>query len=159
MKKSRFLAAVASGALATLAFAQVANADSLTQVQLRQSGVVAADYASQSCDQIPGGQPIAGRDGWVFVLPGNKGEFVSLDLLFRRPNGSTRTVHVVNPNDNFADGIISGRGTSKAYVVTPAGWKLLSGTAMITGSAPQGKFNLTHACPAPANGYPNGYGS
>ncbi len=159
MKKTRFLAAVASGALATLTFPHAANADSPTQIQLRQSEVVAADYPTQSCDQIPGGEPVAGRDGWVFVLPGNKGEFVSLDLLFQRPNGSSRTVHVVNPNDNFVDGIISGHGTSKAYVVTPAGWTLLSGTAMINGSAPQGMFNLTHVCPSSADGYPNGYGS
>jgi len=152
--KIRIAAALGAGALAALAAPAPANADALTQIQLRQSGVLAAGYDSQSCDQIPGGQPLTNRDGWVFVLPGNKGEFVSLDLVYQRPNGSLRYVHVSNPADAYPDGILAGPGTSKAYVVTPEGWTLVSGTAMITGSTPRDLFNLTHVCPS-TGGYPS----
>lgn len=155
------LAALGAGAVLTLTLPSAANAEELTQVRLRQSNVVAAQFPNVSCDQIPGGVPVRGKDGWVFVLPGNKGDFVSLRLVFKRTDGTLRTVSIRNPNDNLPDDILNGPGTSKAYVITPKGWTLLSGTAMITGSAPQGKFNLTHVCPAPRGGYPTppSYGS
>jgi hypothetical protein len=156
MKRWPTRAAFALGAGMALAMIlpAAANAAALTQVRLRQSNVVAANFPNVSCDQIPGGVAQKGKDGWVFVLPGNKGKFVSLSLLFKRPNGSLRVVSIKNPNDNLPDDILNGPGTSKAYVVTPSGWRLVSGTAMITGSAPQNKFNLTHVCPSSGGGYP-----
>jgi LPXTG-motif cell wall-anchored protein len=57
-----------------------------------------------------------------------------------------------------ADGgaIVTGKGTSKAWITTPAGWTLTAASATITGDAD--KFNLTHTCPAGGNGAGGGGG-
>jgi LPXTG-motif cell wall-anchored protein len=119
------------------------------QVTLNNGGVTAVEHDDHSCAQVAGGG-IAGWDGWVFVLPGNAGSFVSLTLLFEKPDGTEVTVKIPDPNDGNPDDIDSGgnNGTAKATVQTPAGWTLLSGTAEITGTAANGKFNLTHTCPS-----------
>lgn len=93
------------------------------------------------CDPNFGGGPFPGQDVWVFVLPDNDRDFVSLTLTFQEG--------VVNIPGDPDTGIASDQGTSKAWAVVPAGWTLLSATATVTGDAdPNLKFNLTHTCPA-----------
>jgi len=103
----------------------------------------ASGFGTQSCAQVGG--PVAGMDGWVFVLPGNSnvtGTFTALFLTFQKPDGTL--VNLTIPTDGGA--ISSGGGTSKAWIQTPAGWTLIAATANITGTA--SSFNLTHTCPA-----------
>lgn len=97
-----------------------------------------AEKFGGGCDQLPGGAS-ATEDGWVFVLPGNKGTFLSVTATFKDTAGATHTVSAT---------ILTGNGTSKAWARTPQGWTLTGATASIDGSAPHGTFNLTHACPA-----------
>ncbi|WP_412539234.1 hypothetical protein R8Z50_25745 [Longispora sp. K20-0274] len=103
----------------------------------------AQGFQDHSCDNIPGGASDT-LDGWVFVLPGNDSEFVSLTLTFKKPDNSV--VMLTIPTDG--GGILGGPGTSKAYIQTQPGWTLTGGTANITGTTPpSGNFNLTHTCP------------
>jgi hypothetical protein len=146
---SRWLGRVAIiGGTAALALA-LATPAWAAQVTLNNGGVTAIEHDDHSCAQVDGGA-IAGRDGWVFVLPGNAGDFVSLTLLFERPDGTEVTVKIPDPTDDNPDDIDSANnnGTAKATVQTPAGWTLVSGTAEITGTSANGKFNLTHTCPS-----------
>lgn len=98
-------------------------------------------FDGHSCDQV--GES-ASQDGWVFVLPGNDGEFKSLTLTFQTPSGETRTLRI--PDDGGKIG--TGNGTSKAWIRTAPGWTLVGATAVITGKSSNGQFNLTHTCPA-----------
>lgn len=97
----------------------------------------------KKCDPNQGGGPFPDKDVWVFVLPGNKGAFVSVTATFGA-NGS-----LTIPTDGGA--ILTDNGTSKAWITTPAGWTLTGATAEITGEG--SFFNLTHTCPA--NGSPS----
>ena len=69
------LTAVA-GAFVALSLAIAAPAWADTTFQLKQSNVTAAGFDTHSCDNIPGG-PVAGKDGWLFVLPDKPRVFVS----------------------------------------------------------------------------------
>jgi LPXTG-motif cell wall-anchored protein len=106
-----------------------------------QKGKTATSFEN-SCDQVPGGRR-AGLDGWVFVLPGNAGTLVSLDITF---NNGTRDVHVhiVDPRSPYPNGIAT-NGSDKAYVVVPAGWTVVDGTGKAQ-NAKGDKFNVTHVC-------------
>ncbi|HEX2355320.1 MAG TPA: hypothetical protein VHI50_02510 [Micromonosporaceae bacterium] len=99
----------------------------------------AAGFGSQDCVQT-GSSPTL--DGWVFVLPGNKGTFVSLTLTFATSGGP---VQLVIPTDGGAIG--TGGGANKAWISTPAGWTLIAASAVINGQS-NGFFVLTHTCPA-----------
>jgi LPXTG-motif cell wall-anchored protein len=104
----------------------------------------AAGFSGHECDPNSGGGPFANQDVWVFVLPGNhstSGDFVSITADFGA-NGTVTITSAANPG-NFDNG---GPQTSKAWIVTPAGWTLAGATAVITGTADF--FNLTHTCPA-----------
>lgn len=98
----------------------------------------AAGFENHSCDPNQGGGPFPGEDVWVFVLPGNQGDFVSVTATFGA-NGS-----LTIPTDG--GDIVDDNGTSKAWITTPAGWTLTAATAEITGTGEF--FNLTHTCPA-----------
>lgn len=103
----------------------------------------AAGFKNKKCDPNQGGGPIDGKDIWVFVLPGNHnttGDFISVTADFG-VNGSV-TITAAGDPDNFDNG---GPSTSKAWIVTDAGWTLEGATAEISGTAD--KFNLTHTCP------------
>ncbi|GIJ52427.1 hypothetical protein Val02_93130 [Virgisporangium aliadipatigenens] len=108
-------------------------------------GAVAGTFGDRSCAQIPGGAS-PGTDGWVFVLPRNDADFVSLTLAFRTGAGTTATVRVPDASDPYPDGITT-NGTSKAWVQVPAGWLLLDGSAEVSGPTKAPFFNLTHTCP------------
>jgi hypothetical protein len=106
----------------------------------------AAGFGTHSCDQIPAGLQGGSSDGFVFVLPGNDASFVSLSLSFRNTGGSTVPITIPNPADAYPDGITT-NGTSKAWVVVPAGWTLLDGSAVVDNNETKADdFNLTHTC-------------
>jgi hypothetical protein len=99
----------------------------------------AAEFDSHGCDF--GGGPYPDKDVWVFVLPGPQataGDFVTVTITF----GQNGTLTI--PTDGGE--IVLDKGTSKAWIVTPAGWTLTAASAEITGEAKF--FNLTHTCPA-----------
>lgn len=142
--------AVAVAGLSTLAAvsAQAAPAEpraatSNTTIPINPGNLpaTAAGYGEPNCDQVG---PSADQDGWVFVLPGNEGRFVSLTLKFETPEGESRTLRI--PDDGGTIG--QDNGTHKAWIRTAPGWTLVAASAVITGSSANGKFNLTHTCPA-----------
>lgn len=96
----------------------------------------------QGCDF--GGGPYADKDVWVFVLPGNTAEFVSVTATF----GANGTLTI--PTDGGE--IVDDKGTSKAWITTPAGWTLTAASAVISGTDTQ--FNLTHTCAASGSSTP-----
>lgn len=119
-------------------FASTATAATTIPINPGNVPTTAEGFKNHSCDQIPGGAS-ATQDGWVFVLPGNSGTFVSVTATFKDAGGTTHTVSAT---------VLTVNGTSKAWVQTPKGWTLIAASASITGSAPKDQFNLTHACPA-----------
>jgi LPXTG-motif cell wall-anchored protein len=139
--------AIAAGAavVAGLAIAPPASANTKIPINPGNVPATASAYGTHDCDKNFGGGPYPDKDVWVFVLPGDGdkvGEFVSVTATFGA-NG-TRTI----PADGGA--IVTGKGTSKAWITTPAGWTLTAASATITGTAD--KFNLTHTCPASGGG-------
>lgn len=140
---------VAAAAVVALAAGSPAWADTTININPGNVPTTAAGFDGHSCDQ--GGGPFADQDVWVFVLPGlyaTSGDFVSVSADF----GAHGTVAITTATDpgNFSNG---GPETSKAWIVTPAGWTLDSATAVITGSADF--FNLTHTCPASGSPSPS----
>jgi hypothetical protein len=106
----------------------------------------AAGFSSHSCDQVPKENQGPGLDGFVFVLPSNDANFVSLTLTFKNTSGSSVTIKVPDASDSYPDGITT-NGTSKAYVVVPAGWTLVDGVATVDNDGTKADdFNLTHTC-------------
>lgn len=139
--------AVALAALAALALAFAPSAAASTEISINPGNVpTTADDFTHSCDQIPGGASLPGQDGWVFVLPGKDGKFVTVTAVFEDADGNEHSLNAT---------VLDGPGTSKAYVITPIGWTLVDASATITGSAPQDQFNLTHACPGTEGGGPS----
>ncbi len=114
----------------------------------------ATGFGDHECIANQGGGPFPGRDVWVFVLPGNprtSGEFVSITAHFTDPQHAQHTITITTVTDpnNFNAGQ---PGTSKGWIIAPAGWTLTGAEATITGTARF--FNLTHTCPA-ASGSPS----
>ena len=99
----------------------------------------AADF-EQGCDEF-GGSAGENMDGWVFVLPSQgdpDAHFNSVTATFEDDEGNSVTREAT---------ITGGPGTSKATIVTPAGWTLIDATASInTVEGGADSFNLTHAC-------------
>ncbi len=153
MRIARIALTAGIAAAVSLALGNPAWAVDSGPYPLHQSATTAAGYEGHSCDQVPNG-PIAGKDGWVFVLPDNGVTFTKLVLTFKNSANSAVTVTV--PTDP-ATGIVTGNGTSKAYVITPAGWTLTGGQAWTSAALPDKNkqwFNLTHTCPATGTGTP-----
>ncbi|MCI4065011.1 LPXTG cell wall anchor domain-containing protein [Micromonospora sp. R77] len=141
-------ALTAAAATATLALATPAWAESTTSLNPAHKGTTAAQ-AQQQCDDERFAGLADNQDGWHFVLPGGNasGSFQSLELTF---TDGTNQVEVTVPDasDAYPDHFYSTGGkaprTIHAYVFTPAGWTLVDGSAVISGTAD--KFNLSHAC-------------
>lgn len=137
------LGVMAAAGVFTLGPGGVAWADTTININEGNVPTTAAGFKNQDCDPNQGGGPFPGKDVWVFVLPGNHnttGDFVSVTADFGT-NGSI-TITAADDPGNFDNG---GPHTSKAWIVTPAGWTLEDASAVITGTAD--KFNLTHTCP------------
>lgn len=143
-----FAAATVSAAAAVLLFGSGTAAASITlPLHAAHRNTTAAGFPTHSCDQIPVEDQGAGKDGFVFVLPKNDANFVSLTLSFRDLANHDVTILIPNPADAYPDGITS-NGTSKAWVVVPSGWTLLDGTAVVDNDNTKAEdFNLTHTCP------------
>ncbi|MGI5238530.1 LPXTG cell wall anchor domain-containing protein [Dactylosporangium sp. CA-139066] len=143
---ARGAAATAAAATAVLLFGGTAAASATLPLHSAHRNTTAAGFSSHSCDQIPSALRGGSSDGFVFVLPGNDAKFVSLALSFRDTGGTTVAIAVPDSTDAYPDGITT-NGTSKAWVVVPAGWTLLNGTAVVDNTATKAKdFNLTHTC-------------
>ena len=137
-------AVAAAGGAVILATGTAAAAANVT-VPLHDAhvGASAAEFASGSCEENE--TPSAGTVRWVFVLPHNDAGFVSLSLTFRAADGTTAAVSIPDATDAYPDAITS-NGTSKAWVVLPAGWRLQGGSAVADGATRARFFNLTHTC-------------
>ncbi|MEU9507724.1 LPXTG cell wall anchor domain-containing protein [Micromonospora sp. NPDC048170] len=136
----------AAAATACLALATPAWASSTIQINPDHKDETAGGFSTQDCaDPRFAGRP-ADHDGWHFVLPGGKaaGDFETLTLAFETGTGKV-TVTVPDADDAYPDALYSaGNRLIHAYLFTPAGWTLLDGSAVITGTA--AKFNLSHTC-------------
>ncbi|MER7623619.1 LPXTG cell wall anchor domain-containing protein [Streptomyces sp. NPDC126503] len=151
MRRSLISAGALVAAMAgSLVLAPAASAsDSTTHPTLRQklprtattNDGGAPQKAFGQCEDIP-----ADQDGWHFVLPGNKGQFVELKVTF--VPGGTKTITDFTYSSN-AEG-------KHAFVGSEAGATLEKVEATITGSVPHNKFNLSHTCPASAKPTPTG---
>ncbi|NLU77143.1 hypothetical protein HCA58_01795 [Micromonospora sp. HNM0581] len=110
----------------------------------------AADF-EQECDPNLGGGPYPNRDVWVFNLPSVQRDFVSVTATFSVPNDGMVDVTIPDAEDSAIVRI----GTSKAWVILPAGWTLITATAVVTGDPDPGlQFVLTHTCAASASPTP-----
>jgi hypothetical protein len=145
------LGLAATVTVAVLTIGSPAWADSKININPGNVPTTAAGYGTHACDPNQGGGPYPGKDVWVFVLPGNHnatGDFISVTADFG--THGTITITTAANAGNFANG---GPATSKAWIVTPAGWTLVGATAEISGTARF--FNLTHTCPASASPGPS----
>lgn len=146
---STLAAVVATGLAALSAGPALANTTiSINPGNIEPGGTLAAS-TGQDC--ALGGGPYADKDVWVFNLPGNSGSagvFVSVSAVF-----DTGGTHVTKSIPADGGGISAGPGTSKAYIATPAGWRLLGATAVISGTADF--FTLTHTCKAGSSTSPS----
>jgi LPXTG-motif cell wall-anchored protein len=119
-----------------------AAADGTTTAHLNagQRSSTASDF-DDSCDNIPAKDVQPGTDGWVFVLPDESATLVSLHLTF---NDGTKDVTIDIPGTSYPNGFAR-QGADKAWVVLPAGWTLVDGTAQVE-NASKDFFNVTHVC-------------
>ncbi|MFD0557417.1 LPXTG-motif cell wall-anchored protein [Stackebrandtia endophytica] len=108
----------------------------------------AKGHSGQSCDGVPKDKD-ADQDGWVFVLPGRSGTFISVTATFTDLTGGSR-VYTTDANGGMVDSP-SSNATSKAYILTPAGWTLTAASAEVSTDTVSKKFNLIHTCPGPAS--------
>lgn len=100
---------------------------------------------TQNCDPNLGGGPYEGQDVWVFNLPSVQRDFVSVTATFSIPGNGTTTVTIPDAEDSAIVRI----GTSKAWVILPESWTLVSATAVVTGEPdPDLQFVLSHTCAA-----------
>jgi hypothetical protein len=103
------------------------------------------DHGAGNC----GVTQLANQDAWVFVWNGGE-----------KSVGTVESVHIGWDTDgdinHTADQFLDypgpnatqteDNGTPKIVFLTPAGWKLESGTSHITGETANNDFNLTHTC-------------
>lgn len=147
MRGSRLVrlgAAVAAGVLAVGPGGPAYAADTIN-INPGNVPTTAGGFETQDCDPNFGGGPHPGEDVWVFVLPkpNQLGQFTSVTATFDTPEGEqTLTI------EQDGGAIVNDKGTSKAWIRTPAGWTLTGASAEITKTAgPNDEFNLTHTCP------------
>ncbi len=140
------LAVAGLGALVTSGTAWAA-----TNAVLRsgQAPTTAAAFSAHQCDANFGGGPYADQDVWTFVLPSHSRDFLSLTASFDTTGDGTADVTVSTAS---AGGIRDDNGSSKAWIPAPAGAKLLSASAVVTGAETDGpsSFNISRTCPAVA---------
>jgi hypothetical protein len=142
----RLLVSFGAASAGALLIAGTASAATVVPLHDAHRNTTAAGFSTHSCAQIPGTTAPAGSDGWVFVLPKNDADFISLTLQYRTSAGTTTTLTIPNANDPYPDAITA-NGASKAWIVLPAGWTLLDGSAAVSNDTKATFFNLTHTCP------------
>ncbi|PSK64903.1 hypothetical protein B0E53_03141 [Micromonospora sp. MH33] len=141
-------ALTAAAATALLSLAGPAWASSTTPLNPAHQDQTAAGF-QQECGDERFDDLAGNQDGWHFVLPGGKesGNFESLTLTYSDGTNQVE-IKVPDASDAYPDYFYSTGGkaprTIHAYVFTPAGWTLVDGSAVISGTAT--KFNLSHTC-------------
>jgi hypothetical protein len=104
-----------------------------------------AEGTQQGCNRDLGGGPYEDQDVWIFNLPDVERDFVSVTATFDIPDDGTTTVTIPTADDSAIVRI----GTSKAWVILPEGYTLISATAVVTGEPEPGlQFVLTDTCAA-----------
>jgi LPXTG-motif cell wall-anchored protein len=159
---SRLAFVSAAVGIAALATAAPAWANTASTPDLHQTNVTLAgsdfDQGFGECSEVPDQAP--DQDVWVFVWPGtsNDDELVKLELNFDSDGDGVADTTLTEADATAT----TDSGTLKAWVTTPAGWTLISGTSEITGEVSleiNGTFyfNLTHGCAGtPATPTPSG---
>jgi LPXTG-motif cell wall-anchored protein len=148
---SRLALISAAVGVAALATAAPAWADITININPGNVPTTAAGFGdNNNCDPDLGGGPFPDKDVWVFNLPVQTRDFVSVTAEFSTDGDNTTVEQALTiPTDG---GAIVRKGTSKAWIATPAGWTLVGATAVVTGDAPSGDtkvfFVLTHTCAA-----------
>jgi LPXTG-motif cell wall-anchored protein len=130
---------VAVVAVALFPAAGTAWANKTININSGNVPTTAKAFGGHDCDF--GGGPFADKDVWIFVLPGNAGDFVSITADFGA-NGTVTITRAANPG-NFDT-----PGTPKAFLVEPAGFTLVGASAVVTDAATKTFFNLTGTCAA-----------
>jgi LPXTG-motif cell wall-anchored protein len=142
------LGAVAAGGVLALAVAAPAYAAEVDS-DLNQTNVTADDpdfdQGFGECSEVP--DQGENQDVWVFVWPGNEvTALISLALEFDTDGDGSADTTITEADATETDD----EGTFKAWVTTPAGWTLVSGTSTVEdadGELPgMGEFQLTHTC-------------
>jgi LPXTG-motif cell wall-anchored protein len=143
------LAAITVGLVVNPGVAGAATTDTIPLKEAHE-GSTAKNFEKKDCTAPFNNLP-ANKDGWHFVLDGND-DFVEVRLVFN-PGSVAVTI-----NKTLAQGGNSGPGWSgylaeaggamkHVYLITDAGWTLVSGEATIsyTGDKPA-DFQLSHTC-------------
>ncbi|MGE5829166.1 MAG: hypothetical protein ACM30G_12520 [Micromonosporaceae bacterium] len=148
------IALVGAATVVALAIGSPAWANSTIDINpgnVADGGTTAADFDNHECNANQGGGPYATQDVWVFNLPNqgatSLGEFISITAHFE--GQADQEINTTDDPGNFNTG---DPGTSKAWILTPAGWKLTGAEAVISDpsdvATEQTFFVLTHTCPA-----------
>lgn len=146
----RVIAAAALAAAGAVGLATALPAWADTTPTLSDTHVLAATAADQGTGHC-GVPQDPGQDVWVFTWPG--GSAGSLEQL---------TVRYDSDGDEVADTSRTEAGAAnlstakllKYAVTTPAGWLLVDGTSLITGTAAQNQFRLAAVCAGQASAVP-----
>ncbi|UGY93208.1 LPXTG cell wall anchor domain-containing protein [Streptomyces gobiensis] len=144
-------AVAASAATSMLLLAGAAPAfatnEATFSVKLRQSLPRTATDAKDGVPQKPPAQCPGipeDQDGWHFVLPTNKAEFVKLTVTFK--DGGTETLTDFGPPS--AKHAYVGSAPGDTLIKVEAEVKLNSPKEKLDTGLPFEKFNLSHTCPA-----------
>jgi hypothetical protein len=140
-------AAVTVTGLAALLVSGTAWGDVNAPLHSGQAPMTAVGFPTHICDGSFGGGPYAGQDVWSFVLPDGDRQFVSMTASFDT-NGDR--IADTTLSAAAAGGIDDRTGTSKAWIIAPAGATLLDASAVATGTTPPDPdfFNIARTCPA-----------
>jgi LPXTG-motif cell wall-anchored protein len=144
-------------AATTLVGAAAAWAATLTNPTLHQHDqhIAATDakYKQKFCSCRPDQHP--NQDAWVFVWPGGRyqvGTVQSAEIGWDTNNDGTADAFRSYPAEGQLGSV---NGTPKITFLTPSGWRLETGTSVVSGKVStfntdgfaEGFFNLTHTCP------------
>ncbi|MFE0644813.1 LPXTG cell wall anchor domain-containing protein, partial [Streptomyces sp. NPDC058877] len=138
------LVAAMAGSFALAPMASASEGIDANHPTLRQElPLTAAEFPNEGGETCPG--IASDKDGWHFVLPGRKADFVELKVTFE-PGGT----QVITDFSGF------GNPEGKhAYVASEVGAELQKVEATITGGPLPGKdnkFPLSHTCPGETGG-------
>ncbi len=140
------VAIVTGAAAALLGFSTAAWANVTVNINPGQLPATVDDFDTE-CNQAMGGGPFPGQDVWVFNLPEQDRDFVTVTATFSAPVGQIVIDSDVPGVDADGNDIVR-IGTSKAWVVVPIGATLIAASAEITGDPEAGlQFVVTHTCP------------
>jgi hypothetical protein len=139
--------AITLAALGTALLSTPAWADTSAALRSGQTPTTAVAYALHGCDQGLGGGPLQGQDVWIFVLPDRTRDFTGVTAVFDTNGDGVGDTTLSTP---AAGGVQGGsNGTSKGWIIAPAGAALLDASAVVTGDPADGEvFNINQTCPA-----------